>query len=130
MALTTAKLNSLFLMTGIVFFSLISLLILTKLVKIGKRAWKDLDREEEGFADSAAASADSAEGKDGYDKKKKVAFNPDEFSYHMLKNAMVSIRKASKHILDPKAFMERISMSRMTPTELARKYIAENKNKE
>jgi hypothetical protein len=124
---TPVKLNSLFLMTGIVFFSLISVLAVIKLFKVLKKIWKELDREEkEGFADT-----------DAVDEKKKT-LNPDEISYHMLKNAMVSIRKVTKHILDPKVFMERISMARMSPTELARRYIAEttaknaaeNKNKE
>lgn len=111
-----SKLNSTFLMTGIVFFSLISLVALFKLFKLAKKAWKD--SAEEGFVATGTAA----------DEKEKAApFNPDEFSYKMLKNAMGKIRNVTRHVLNKEHFMERISMIRMTPAELARKYIADTK---
>ncbi len=104
------KLNSTFLMTGIVFFSLISILALLKLFKMVKKAWAD---EEEGFADMPATTTD------------KKAFNPEQFSYELLKNVVGKVRNVTRHVLNKEHFTERISMMRMTPAELARKYIAD-----
>ncbi len=109
-------------MTGIVFFSLISLLALFKLFKIAKKAWKD--SATEGFVASGTAV------------DKKAPFDPDQFSYELLKNVMGKIRNVTRHVLNKEHFAERLSMVRMTPAELARKYIAEtsaaakNKNNE
>jgi hypothetical protein len=109
---STTRLNSLFLMTGILFFSLISLLALIKIVKNAKKAWRD-SATEEGFAASGTAV------------DKKESFDPDQFSYELLKNVMGKIRNVTRHVLNKEHFAERLSMVHMTPTELARKYIAE-----
>jgi hypothetical protein len=109
----TAKMNSMFLMTGIVFFSLISILALFKLFKVAKKAWKD--SATEGFATTVK------------DDEKKPAPNPEELSYELLKNVMGKIRNVTRHVFDKEHFTERLSMARMTPAELARKYIADTK---
>lgn len=55
--------------------------------------------------------------------ERKKSADPSVISYQLLKSVMGPIRKMSKLVLDPAQWKERITMSRMTPTELARHYI-------
>ncbi len=55
--------------------------------------------------------------------------DPKKLAAEILSSSLAQIKKATRHVLDPVAFKERMQMASLSPIELARKYIKETSKK-
>jgi hypothetical protein len=60
---------------------------------------------------------------------KPAKVDPGKLAAEILSTSLRQLKKATRHVLDPVAFKERMMMASMSPIELARKYIKETSKK-